>query len=187
MVQKLKNRSCRPEEAQAAAAADAEAAAAAAIELEKQVARTVIQPALQRWYVRGYVNVNVIIPDLQRESNLKLVAKNPEWQTRKGSRNGYVMVTTFITGTLKPIIIVLDYSGEFATGGLTYHQLHRQIRQTLDLADTVSLRMCPHRPWYRHIQNSCSVPECMALPDTDAQCRHLLGTTLLYFPYVHLA
>ena len=187
MVQKLKNRSCRPEEAQAAAAADAEAAAAAAIELEKQVARTVIQPALQRWYIRGYANVNVIIPGLQRESNLKLVAKIPEWQTRKGSRNGYVMVTTFITGTLKPIIIVLDYSGEFATGGLTYHQLHRQIRQTLDLADTVSLRICPHRPWYRHIQNSCSVPECMALPETDAQCRHLLGTTLLYFPYVHLA
>lgn len=198
MVQKLKNRSCRPEEAQAAAAADVEAAAAAAIELENRVARTAMQPALQHWYCRGYVNANGIIPKVQRDANLKLVANNPEWQTMfgasgqwlgasgRGLTNGYVMITNFINGSLSPIIIELDYSGRFALGGLTYRQLHRQIRQSLELQDKVSLRMCPLRPWYRHIQNSCSVPECMALPATDAQCRHLLGTTIVYFPYVHL-
>jgi len=36
------------------------------------------------------------------------------------------------------------------------------------------------------MQTSFPVPEYLALPATDAQCTFLLGTTLLYWSYVHL-
>ena len=184
-VPKLQNRPFRLEEARAAAAAHA----AAAMELEKSSARAASQAALRQWYSQGYANANVLIPNLQRESNLKQVAEIPGWQKQKGASNGYVMIMNFLHGELRPIRISLTYHGSTGhhTGGLTYRQLHQQIRQTLELEKKVSLRLCPFRPWYGYIQNSCPVPERLALPATDAQCRHLLGTTLLYFPYVHLA
>ena len=85
----------------------------------------------------------------------------------------------------KPVILELDYKED--SGGLTYRQLHRQVRKSLGLEPKVSLRMCPFMPWHRHIKSSFPIPEAHAIPAHDCQCRHLLGTTLLYYTYVHLS
>ena len=92
------------------------------------------------------------------------------------------MLTTLLGGTLRPTILVLG-SEYKPTGGLTYRQLHQQVRKALRLGALVSLRMCSFRPWYRHMQRGFPIPELCALPATDAQCTHLLGTTLLYWSY----
>jgi hypothetical protein len=176
MAPKLKNRSLGPEEVQAARAADNIPALQPG-----ESARLATKAALRQWYVLGYNNANASIPDMQKTFNLRKVGNIPGWQALKGSRNGYVMLTNFLSGTLKPMILELDYDNEpplgFHSGGLTYFQLHQQIRETLKLEIKVSLQMCPFRPWHRHIRNRSLV----YLPDTEVQCRHLLGTTLLYF------
>ena len=73
-----------------------------------------------------------------------------------------------------------------ANWGLTGRQLHLQVRKKLGLEPKVSLRMCPFRPWYRHFKNSFPVPEAEAISANDVQCTALLGTTILYYTYVHL-
>ena len=164
MAQKLKNRALTREEAQ------------------ESCARNAAKAALRHWYETAYSCANAIIPKMQINSNLKEVASIPGWQEQKGSRNGYVMLQNLASGERKPIILVLDYKN----GGLTHRQLHQQIREALGLELKVSLRMCPFRPWYRHVKKSFPIPEHCVLPATDDQCRHLLGTTLLYYTYVHL-
>ena len=182
VMKRLQNRSLQPKEAQAARSADDRAA----LQLEESNARDAAKAALRQWYMHGYNTADACIANLQRESNLQEVAAILGWQEQKGRRNGYVMLTTLLTGTLRPMIIVLDYE-DCDTGGVTYRQLHQQIRYNSKLENKVSLRMCPLRLWYEHMQHSCPIPERFALPATDVQCRNLLGTTLLYFPYVHLA
>ena len=95
------------------------------------------------------------------------------------------MLTTLFNATLRPTFLVLDTALRFA-GRLTYRQMHQQIREALGLESKHSLRLCPLRPWYRYMQTSFPIPEHRALPATDDQCTHLLGTTLLYWSYVHL-
>ena len=98
----------------------------------------------------------------------------------KGVENGYVMMTTLLDETPKPLILKLDH------GRLTGRQLHLQVRKKLGLEPKVSLRMCPSRLWYRHFKNSFPVPEAEAISANDVQCTALLGTTILYYTYVHL-
>ena len=175
MARKVKNKALGKVEAR-------EYAARAALHCEESVAKEVAKAALQDWYTTSYERANAIIPKMQIDSNLKEVASIPGWQEQKGPRNGYVMLTTLLAGIPRPTILVLDYECE-PTGGLTYRQLHQQIREALRLEPKVSLRMCPFRPWHSH--GSFPFPEQVAFPATDAQCRHLLGTTLLYYTYVH--
>ena len=143
------------------------------------------QAALRVWYTHGHNRANAIIPQMQIDSNLKEVAALPGWQAQQGVRNGYVMLTTLVHGRLKPTILVLDIE-QSPTGRLSYRQLHQQIREALCLESKHSLRLCSFKPWYRYMQASFPIPEHHALPATDAQCTHLLGTTLLYWSYVHL-
>ena len=84
------------------------------------------------------------------------------------------------------MILELDYK-DHHSGGVTCRELHRQVRTRLGLEPKVSLRMCPFMPWHRHIKSSFPIPEADAIPAHDRQCRHLLGTTLLYYLYVHLS
>ena len=91
--------------------------------------------------------------------------------------------TCLFSGRPKPIVITLEY-GERHRGGLTYRQLHQQIRQALELEPKVSMRLRCHRPWCRYMLDM-PIPERSALPSHDAQCRHLLGTTLSCYLYVH--
>ena len=126
-----------------------------------------------------------MVPKLQIDYNLSVVAKLPGWHEKKGLRNGYVMLTTLLDATPKPMIIRLDYETN-ATGGLTCRQLHLQVRKHLGLEPKVSLRMCPSRPWHRHVRRSFPIPEHHAISARDVQCTYLLGTTLLYYTYVHL-
>jgi hypothetical protein len=120
----LQNRSLQPEEAQAARSADGRAA----LQLEESNARAAAKAALRQWYMHGYSTAGARIPKLQRESNLQKVAAIPGWQEQRGQRNGYVMLANLLTGTLRPMIVVLDYECS-STGGLTYCQLHQQIRK----------------------------------------------------------
>ena len=121
---------------------------------------------------------------MQIDSNLKEVAAIPGWQERKGPRNAYVMLMSLF-GTPKPTIIVLDYECN-PSGGLTYRQLHQQVREALELKPKESLRMISLRPWYRYMVESIPVPEHRGLPANDNQCRNLFGTTLLYYTYTHM-
>ena len=152
---------------------------------EQEVAMKAAQAALRVWYTHGHNHANTIIPQMQIDSNWKEVAAIPGWQTQIGVRNGFVMLTTLVHGRLKPTILVLDIE-QSPTGRLSYRQLHQQIRADLCLESKHSLRLCSFRPWYRYMQASFPIPEHRALPATDAQCTQLLGTTLLYWSYVHL-
>ena len=149
------------------------------------VAREAARNALGRWYTQGYTRADAAIPKMQVDVNLKVVASIPRWQEIKGPRNGYVMLTSIVQGTPRPVVLELDLDIR-PSGRLTYRQLHRQIRGSLQLEGKHSLRICPFRPWYRYVQRGCPIPESRAIPATDAQCMHLLGTTLLYYAYVHL-
>jgi len=151
----------------------------------QEVAMKAAQAALRVWYTHGHNRANAIIPQMQIDSNLKEVAALPGWQAHQGVKNGYVMLTTLVHGRLKPTILVLDIE-QSPTGRLSYRQLHQQIREALCLESKHSLRLCSFRPWYRYMQASFPIPEHRALPATDAQCTHLLGTTLLYWSYAHL-
>ena len=173
---KLKNRSLQRGEA-------ALFAARTALRREEFIAKQEAKAALKKWYETGYIRAEYEIPKMQIESNLKVVASIPGWQDKKGLRNGYIMITTLFDGTPRPIFLELNYRYK-PTGGLTYRQLHQQVRQTLQLEPKVSLRMCSYRPWYRHAQTSSPVPEHLALPANDTQCRDLLGTTVLCYLYV---
>ena len=171
-------RHLQPAEAQAARAAARAARAAGA------KATDAARHALCKWYEQGYKYANASIPNMQRDSNLKVVAAIPGWQAQKGEKNGYVMLLSLWSGKLTPVMLKLNYDQlhGYRTGGLTYRELHKQIRETLKLENQFSLRMCPFRPWCRYI---CAISERLAVPATDHQCRHLLGTTLLFDPYVH--
>ena len=152
---------------------------------EKLAAKEAAKVALKAWYESGYMRAQKEIPQMQIEKNLRIVASIPGWRAQKGDKNGYVMLTSLVSGTLSPVILKLDYESH-PTGGLTYRQLHLQVREYFKLESRVSLRMCPDRPWYRHMQSSFPVPERRALGASSADCRSLLGTTLLYYTYVHL-
>ena len=146
--------------------------------------------ALGRWYHRGFLAADAAIPRLQVESNLKMVAKIPGWQTTKGVRNGYVMLEMPLSGNLRPIVITLEHHERYersyqSRSSLTYRQLHHQIRSALALAPKVSMRLRSQRPWCRYMSDM-PIPEHSALPAHDGQCKHLLGTTLACYLYVHL-
>jgi len=150
-----------------------------------ELARNAAKLALGEWYSYGYERANILLPRIQVHENLKDVAVRPGWQQQKGYKNGYVMLTSLLNGELTPMIVVLDYTF-WSQGGLTYRSLHKHVREFLGLEPQCSLRIRPFRPWCLHMQKSHPVPESRALPDTDAQCRHLLGTTLLYYTSAHL-
>ena len=170
---KLKNRRVTRDEAHAYAAM-----------VEENEARYAAKEALWGWYAIGARIANDMLPKLQVDSNLEMIARIPGWQQRKGVRNGYIMLFSNISGTLTPMIVVLDFEKN-PSGRLTGTQLHKQVREMLQLETIVSLRMCPFKPWYRYMQDSFPVPEKKAVPASPLLCTHLLGTTLLYYTYVH--
>ena len=159
---------------------EAEEAAGAA-----RVARMMAETALREWYRRGFASADSAIPRMQREENLRMVSSTPGWSGGEKKGEDYVMLDMLATGTLRPIALTRDYGNE-SRGRLTYRQLHRQIRSGLGIDLKVSMRLRCYRPWCRYMLQM-PIPECQALPASDAQCTHLVGTTLLCYLYVHLA
>ena len=149
------------------------------------IANEVARAALSSWYEAGYRNAIQLIPKLQVQSNLEVVASMPGWFEKKTVKNGYIMMCSLFNRVPRPVIMELDYNG-WNRGGLTYRQLHRQARESLGFEPKVSLRMCPFMPWHQHITSTFPIPEAHAIPANDRPCTHLLGTTLIYFTYVHL-
>ena len=154
-------------------------------EYDEATARGAARIALADWYGQCYRRADKTTPHLQRDANLEAVKSIPGWLEKKGIRNGYIMVCTLLNATPKPLILELDY-GTHASGGITLRQLHQQVRNKLELEPKVSLRMTPFRPWHRHLTKNFPIPEECALGARDVQCTHLLGTTILYYTYVHL-
>ena len=152
---------------------------------DRHIANMAAKIALGEWYRIGYNRARKDIVKMQIYSNFEIVASIPGWQEQKGTRNGYIMLTSLWSGESKPVILKLNYKCHPA-GGITYRSLHQQVRKALQLEPKVFLRMCPYRPWYRHMRICFPVPEHAALCASDAQCRHLLGTTLLYYKSEHL-
>ena len=140
--------------------------------------------ALKDWYAFGLDQANELLPDIQINENLELLKTFPDWKATKHARDGYIMLKSMFN-TRKPVAIRLDYEA-FQAGGLTYGELHTQLREHLSLTLIDSLRVCPYKPWYHHKTTSSPVPESRALPNNKSQCRHLLGTTLIYLTYIHL-
>jgi hypothetical protein len=130
--------------------------------------------ALENWYAVGYRRANSDTPGLQRESNEKEFGRiTPE--------NAYVVLLRMFSGTLQPLTLSLD-----GAGGLTYRQLHRQVRAHLEIDAKHSLRICSWRPWYRFITDELLPPERRALPADDGQCQDIFGTTIVHCAYIHL-
>ena len=144
--------------------------------------RDVARSALREWYHSGFCKADSAIRELQIESNLKIVKAIPGWQENKGNDNGYVMLDMWLSGEQRPVVVTLDYNQK-ACGGLTYRQLHEQIRMALELEPKVSMRLRRYRPWCRYMRKKHPIPESSALPAHDAQCTHLLGTTLWCYTY----
>ena len=126
-----------------------------------EAAREVARTALQRWYRRGFANADSAIPMMQIESSLKRVAAIPGWREDMGAQNGYVMLDMLMSGAPRPVIVVLDYESK-PCGGLTYRQLHRQIRMALELEPKISMRLRCYRPWCRYMLEM-PIPEHSAL------------------------
>ena len=143
-------------------------------------AREAAKEALYEWYETAHVCANAEIRHLQIQENLEQVSAIDGWMEKKGERNGYVMLTNLKSGNLKPVTIELDDYGR-----ITYSSLHKQIRRKLELNKKESLRLIPFRPWFRYMSDN-PYPEDRVIPATHDQCTQLLGTTLLYLPYVHL-
>ena len=171
---KLKNRTLTREDVAALAEAEFTMSASAAA-----------KAVLEDWYRRCYDRANRMIPKMQIDSNLEQVAAIPGWIEQKGLENGYVMLRTMVNGELKPMIVVLDFT-RHPCGEISGRELHKQVRQKLQLEKKYSLRMVPDRPWYYHITTRCPVPEHLAIPASNSDYKHLLGTTLLIFLYDHL-
>ena len=94
------------------------------------------------------------------------------------------MLDMLLFGAQRPVVVTLDYEQK-AGGGLTSRELHKQIRLALELEPKVSMRLRRYRPWCRYMLEM-PIPERHALPATDVQCTHLLGTTSSCYLYVHL-
>jgi len=154
-------------------------------EKDRALAQLVARDALARWYEDSASRVDIMTPVLQLDANMSQVATIPGWVERKLLRNGFVMICTPVNMTPRPVVIKLDYSIK-SSGGVTGRQLHKQIRDELELEKKVSLRMCPLRPWHRHVVSGIPVSERRAIPASDVQLKNRLGTTLLYYTYVHL-
>ena len=147
-------------------------------------AKNAAKLALEEWYKLGFSNADSAIRELQIESNLKIVKAIPGWQENKGNDTGYVMLDMWLSEAQRPVVVTLDYENK-AWRGLTYRQPQEQIRLALELEPKVSMRLRCHRPWCRYMLDM-HIPGSSALPANDAQCRHLLGTTLSCWSYVHL-
>ena len=153
--------------------------------LAEEAANVSARIALRNWYASSLYRANQLLPGIQINDNCRLLKKFPDWNATKNHRDGYIMLMSVLNGTRTPVTLCLNY-GEAATGGLTYRELHRQLRCHLSLTPKSSLRVCPYRPWYHYETKGIPVPESRALPCEDNQCRHLLGTTLIFYTYVHL-
>jgi len=154
--------------------------------LAEEAANASARIALRNWYASSLRRAHELLPGIQINDNLELCKYFPAWKATKNYRDGYIMVVSLLNGTPTPVTLRLNYA-EAATGGLTYRELHRQLRCHFSLTPKYSLRVCPYRPWYQWEKTSIpGIPESRALPCADVQCRHLLGTTLLFYPYVHL-
>ena len=144
------------------------------------VAMLAARIALRTWYARSFDRADEIVRVIQIDENLELLKAFPEWKATKHTRDGYIMLMSIVNGTKTPVTMCLNYSGcGHYTGGLTFRDMHQQLRCHLSLMDKVSLRVCSYRPWYHY--ESKGILSYKALPSSDAQCRHLLGTTLLYY------
>ena len=49
---------------------------------------------MREWYAHGYNRADTVIPRMQVDTNLKVVATMPRWKELKGPKNGYVMLET---------------------------------------------------------------------------------------------
>ena len=91
--------------------------------------------------------------------------------------------------TPKPVRIELNYEDR-ASGGLTYRELHEQMKRDLKLPAHASMRICQFEPWMKFEKGVKPASEERALPkqgvSMDTQCTHLLGTTLVIWNYTHL-
>ena len=151
------------------------------VKVTTKAARAAAKDALEIWYKKGYSVANKRFPQEQQNENLITLASIPSWCERKGKRNGYIMLCTIFDETPKPTVLVLDYdSWSTPSGGLSYRTLYAQVRASLKLEPNDTLRMIPFRPWYRYYTHSHPLQR-LALPATDVQCRHLIGTTMLYY------
>jgi hypothetical protein len=146
-------------------------------------ARAMAKSALARWYTQGFDNANRLLPQIQIEANLQVVAAIPNWKDLKRERDGYIMLKSLPAGTAIPVILRKE---NIRGVRLTYRQLHHQLRCHLELPSNYTLRVCPDRPWYNYMNTGIPVPKREALPVNNACCQHLFGTTLWFYMCTHL-
>ena len=141
----------------------------------EECARLAAKDALCFWYQAGYEQACLRLLQAQIDENLELAKKHLHFKDAKRFKDGYIMLKSmFGDHTLWQfdygMMVVLHIS----------RQLHTQRREHLSLLPMHSLRICTHRPWHPWMTQRCCVPEHRALPNNDHQCRHILGTTLVF-------
>ncbi len=144
-------------------------------------AQEAARAALTRIYDRAFYRAQVEIPHLQRRENSQYMNVMFNWNQIKKPNIEYVMIRSLVDGETKPVFLQLT-----SEGYLTYRQLYFQLREHLALEKKHSLRVCHDRPWYQHCTRGLFLPGCRLISADDSNCATLFGTTLLYYPYVHL-
>ena len=125
----LRNRKLTPEEC---------------VAVRQECARASARLALTDWYAIGFRNAENRLRKVQIDENLELLKDHPNWRATKDPMDGYVMLKSLVSEP-KPVCLRLDFQ-QARTGGLTYRELHKQLRSHLGLEPKESLRLCPYRP-----------------------------------------
>ena len=144
-------------------------------------ARQATRAALERIYETAFSRAQVEILRLQRRENSQYMNGMFNWDQTKKPNIEYVTIRSLVHGETKPVFLQLTPEGY-----PTYRQLYLQLREHLALEKKHSLRLCPDCPWYHHCTRGPLLPECRLISAGDSNCATLFGTTLLYYPYVHL-
>ena len=100
--------------------------------LAEEEANASARIALRNWYASGLYRPNQLLPGIQINENLELSKHFPAWKATKKYKEGYIMLMSLVKGTAEPVTLCLNYA-EAPTGGLTYRELHRQLRCHLSL------------------------------------------------------
>ena len=142
-------------------------------------AKQMAQDALQKWYRSSTYRARQQIRLEQQNANFEELMALPD--SGFTIFDEYVMLRALFDEKLTPIVVALDRLGR-----LTYKSLHQQIRKGLGMELKESLKICPFRPWYIYEKDLIKVFDKNRLPSDITLCTHLLGTTFLYYRYVHL-
>ena len=146
--------------------------------------------ALAICYAKAYKNVEHVIPKQQRHENDAEITTMIDFIQRKGEKNGYVCLLSWLDMTArKTIVVPLKTRWErhpkrdtlkkktFLSG----YKLYETVAKELQLLSSKSIVLRPQRPWFPYIHRASIIEPTVIVPRSKhSNCKHLLGQNLVY-------